>query len=411
MSPKKPKKRHKKFNPSNSSVVLTALAFGTLALIQNRFGIFSDIRGFYGMHFSDGQNLWPFASKQLIGSDVIRGPVEYPALTGLVMWLISFLIEPSQTAPFSYFRLTSFFQIILFGVSAFYVAKLSNNRYALLFAITPAVLYSLNRNWDIWAVLPMLLAVYFYERGKKQKSAILLGLSIATKFFPIVLLFPILIQSFKKRELREALRYTAIVAITWFLINLPFALINFKGWFYFYEFSFNRGLGSASIYELTSINGVDLLNSNVVYYALNIGLFVVFGIFLLRLERIPSLGESAFLAMFMFMLFNKQYSMQYIIWLTCLCVIAIFKQDSSKRRLLLAMFSLWQLFELLFQYAFFQNILTNIYANTGTPASPEISKELYAEIGLIRYVLAILFVFALMTSMYKNQNVKANSKK
>jgi hypothetical protein len=137
----------------------------------------------------------------------------------------------------------------------------------------------------------------------------------------------------------------------------------------------------------------------------------MFGIFLFRIKRIPSLGESAFLAMFMFMLFNKQYSMQYIIWLTCLCVIAIFRQDSSKRRLLLAMFSFWQLFELLFQYAFFQNILTNIYANTGTPASPEISKELYAGIGLIRYVLVILFVFALMTAIYKNQNVKAHAKK
>jgi hypothetical protein len=411
MSPKKPQKRIQKFNPSNSTVVLAAFAFGTLALIQNRFGIFSDIRGFYGMHFSDGQNLWPFASKQLLGSEVIRGPVEYPALTGLVMWLISFFIEPSQTAPFSYFRLTSFFQIILFGLAALYVAKLSNNRYALVFAITPAVLYSLNRNWDIWAILPMLLAVYFFERGKKEKSAILLGVSIATKFFPIVLLFPILIQDFKNRELRNAFRYTAIVTITWFFINLPFAIVNFEGWFYFYRFSFNRGLGSASIYELASITGGDFLNSNAIYYALNIGIFVFFGVFLFLSKRLPSLGESAFLAMFMFMLFNKQYSMQYIIWLTCLCVIAIFRQNQNKRTLLIVMFVFWQLFELLFQYAFFQSILTNIYANTATPASPEISRELYAGIGIIRYTLAISFVFMLMIFMYKKQGVKSAVKK
>ena len=72
--------------------VFIGITLGLAALIQNPYGQFSDIRGFFGMHFSDGQHQWPFSYHQLLGATSEMHPVEYPALTGLIMWLISFLV-------------------------------------------------------------------------------------------------------------------------------------------------------------------------------------------------------------------------------------------------------------------------------------------------------------------------------
>jgi hypothetical protein len=73
-------------------VIFLSVATSILALLQNKYGQFSDIRGFYGMHFADGQHQWPFSTHTLLGATESIHPVEYPALTGLIMWLISFFV-------------------------------------------------------------------------------------------------------------------------------------------------------------------------------------------------------------------------------------------------------------------------------------------------------------------------------
>ena len=157
MASKSKKQRLKK--ESATSLILLSVTVGILALLQNKFGQFSDIRGFYGMHFYDGQHLWPFSEKILVGETKIQHPVEYPALTGLIMWLLSFLVSPSDTAIFDYYRITASFQIALLASSAYLIYKLVGKKYAFYFILAPAVLYSLNRNWDIWAIAAMLLAI------------------------------------------------------------------------------------------------------------------------------------------------------------------------------------------------------------------------------------------------------------
>ena len=164
MASKSKKQRVKADNPT--LLIIAALVVGVLALLQNKFGQFSDIRGFYGMHFYDGQNLWPFSEKTLLGDTKVQHPVEYPALTGLIMWLLSFLVSPSDTAIYDYYRITAGIQIVLFAICAYLIYKLAGKKYAYYFALAPAVLYSLNRNWDIWAIVAMLFAILFFERKK-----------------------------------------------------------------------------------------------------------------------------------------------------------------------------------------------------------------------------------------------------
>lgn len=380
--------------------VVIAIVASFLALIQNKYGQFSDIRGFYGMHFADGQHHWPFSTHTLLGAAESIHPVEYPALTGLVMWLLSFFIEPAQYAWVDYFRLTATFHIALFAITAFFIKKLAGSKWAIIFALSPAVLYSLNRNWDIWAIVTMIWAIYLFEKGKTKQSAIWLAVSIATKFFPLVLLFPIAIYYFRKKELKNFFSYFAYTVGAWVLINLPFALINFRGWSYFYEFSFDRAIGSASVWEVAAKIGTRIPTSDAMFYALNLGIFALLGIYLLKSKLPVPLIESSFLTLFAFILFNKQYSMQYIIWLAALAVIAMSRLSQKKQITMIYAYVVWQIADLAFQYGFFQGILTSTYANTETPASPEITGMTFGVIGVFRYILAVGFAFLLAKFLY-----------
>ena len=399
MASKSKKQRAKKDNPT--LLIIAALAVGVLALLQNKFGQFSDIRGFYGMHFYDGQHLWPFSEKTLLGDTKVQHPVEYPALTGLIMWLISFLVSPSQTAVYDYYRITAGIQIVLFALCAYLIYKLVGKKYAYYFALAPAVLYSLNRNWDIWAIVAMLFAILLFERKKYILSALLLSVAIATKFFPIVLMLPIMIIFLRNRQISNFIKYGLTVLITWVLINLPFVLVDLEGWAYFYKFSAERALGSASFYELVNIFIPGIKFSSIHFYILNILVFLLVTAFLMKLKTVPTLAESSFFVMFAFILFNKQYSMQYVIWLTSLAVITLAYISKRNRDSLIYIFIIWQAFELAFQYSFFQKILTDAYKNSDTPMTITVSNNAYASIGVIRYLLAVLFTILLGRYLYK----------
>ena len=393
MASKSKKQRVKKENAT--SLILLSLLVGVLALLQNKFGQFSDIRGFYGMHFYDGQHLWPFSEKTLLGDTKVQHPVEYPALTGLIMWLLSFLVTPSQTAVFDYYRITAAFQIVLLAISAYLIFKLAGKKYGFYFILAPAVLYSLNRNWDIWAIAAMLLAIYLFEKKRFQLSAILLAVSIATKFFPIVLMLPIMIIFLRNKQIKLFIRYALTTAIAWTVINLPFVLINYEGWAYFYKFSAERGLGSASFFEITNIILPSITFSSIHFYILNTLALVAVTTYFVRLKSVPTLAATSFFVMFGFILFNKQYSMQYVIWLSALAVLTFSYLKREHKELLIYVYILWQTLELAFQYSFFQKILTSTYANTATPMTITVSNTAYGYIGVARYILAVIFALLL----------------
>ena len=388
-------KRQRAKKESAISLVLLSLTVGILALLQNRYGQFSDIRGFYGMHFYDGQNLWPFSEKILAGDTRVQHPVEYPALTGLVMWLLSFFVSPSETAVFDYYRITAAFQIVLLAISAYLIFKIAGKKYGFYFILAPAVLYSLNRNWDIWAIAAMLLAIDLFEKKRFQLSAILLAVSIATKFFPIVLMLPIMIIFLRNKQIKLFIRYAVTTAVAWAVINLPFVLINYEGWAYFYKFSAERGLGSASFFEITNIILPSITFSSIHFYILNILALVAVTTYFVKLKSVPTLAATSFFVMFGFILFNKQYSMQYVIWLSALAVLTFSYLKREHKEVLIYLYILWQSLELAFQYSFFQKILTSTYENTPTPMTITVSNTAYGYVGVARYIVAVVFALLL----------------
>lgn len=383
-------------------VILWSLVAALVGYLQNRYGQFSDIRGFYGFRFFDGNNQWPYDSYIPEGKADPLNPIEYPAVTGMILWLLTFITPENGNPIHNYFIINAVFNSALFAGMAFYIRKLSSDKSTYLFIFAPAVVMALNLNWDLWAMLPLVAAVYFFEKDKKHLSAFLLGFSIAVKFFPIVMLLPIAIIYARNRELVPFIKYGIITSTTWFIFNLPVMLASFEGWKYFYVFSFQRGLGEGSFFTIFSKLGLPITFNAISYYLLNIAVFSLVIMFSLKYKGRLNLAIIAYLTMFAFTLFGKQYSMQYVLWLTPFAVIAIFTLSKARRDIATLIFIAWQVTEWGFRYAYFQNMVTNVFIGRGTPIENPITDFQYGSMAAIRYTAIIVFTSYLALSLWRD---------
>jgi uncharacterized membrane protein len=375
-------------------VIIWALVAAFAGYLQNRYGQFSDIRGFYGMRFMDGQHHWPYdAYTKADGGTLL--PVEYPAITGVAIWLLTFITPATGIPLLNYFGINAVIHACFFAATGYYIKKLTNNSTAYLFVLAPACFMALNLNWDMWAVLPMVASIYYFEKDKRTVSAVLLGISIAAKFFPVILLLPIGIYFLKGKQFKSGFKYFGIVLASWLAFNLPVMLISFDGWKYFYTFSFNRGLGDGSIYSVLGKLGLDQINSNSLYFVLNVMLFGLLIFFLLKSKKNLPLAQTSFFTMFCFTYFGKQYSMQYVLWMAPLAVLTI--STLPKKYIMQAtyIYGAWQGIELLFRITYFQNWVTNLSALRGTPVGNPISDQLYGGIAVTRYIIVFAFCWYL----------------
>lgn len=318
-----------------------------------------------------GKGQWAFS-----GGDQA---VEYPALQGVVMWATA---RVSPDGPVSYFNFSAILIALLFIATAVLVYKIKPES-ALLYTLAPTGILSLFINWDLWAIVTTLLAIYWFDRKQELASAAILGVSIATKFFPIVLLLPIAIIYIRRQEVKNGIRYIATALGTFVAINIPFALTTPTGWWRFYDLNLHREADWGSIWYALSVFGLNLSHIN--YFAiltLLIGVAVV-AIFLLQTKETLSLAESSIFIFIVLMTVSKVYSPQYVLWLTPLVVLAL----RDKRDL--SWFWFWQIAEVIYHLAIWQHLALLTGAHFGLPV------KAYAAIALFRISAAIALAVAL----------------
>jgi len=318
--------------------------------------------------------------------------VEYPPIIGLGNWLISF-ITPSENAFRAFFDINALIIFILFLISAIIVRKISPT-YQYLFPLAPAVIASLFINWDMWAVVSTLLAIYFFDKKKYEVSGIALGLSIATKFFPIVLFLPIAIIFYRNSQLHIFYRYLFTTTIIWSAINIPLALTHFDGWWRFFRLNIERGADFGSIWYALSLLDINISKLDLIYPLLSIALFVGLATYLLKLPRNPNLAAIALFALVIFTTAGKVYSPQYILWLTPLAVIAL--QNSRQ----LITFWFWQATEITYHLAIWQYLALFSGAQFGLPAGG------YALATLLRVIGVCTFTYILMRDLAASSTEK-----
>jgi len=297
-------------------------------------------------------NTFPFSSA--------TNSIEYPPIIGLGNWLISF-ITPNTNSHRWFFDINILLITILFFGCALIVRKMQP-KLINLFIFAPAVIASLFINWDIWAVVTALLAIYYFDQKKFEPSAIWLGVSIATKFYPIVLLLPIVVIFYRNKKTRDLFRYLFTTLIIWAAFNLPIMLTYFDGWWRFYKLNLERSADFGSIWYGLDLLNIDSPSLNLIYPLLSIGLFAGFTFYLIKLKKTPKLAQVALFAVVIFTTVGKVYSPQFVLWLTPLAVIAL---TNSRQQIT---FWLWQASEIIYHLAIWQYLALFTGAQFGLPA-------------------------------------------
>ncbi|MFA1540210.1 glycosyltransferase family 87 protein [Actinomadura monticuli] len=337
------------------------------------------------------------------GSDIHY--VEYPVLSGGFMQLVAWLVQPfgADGRGMAFYNVTALLLAVLAVAAVLataYAAGRRSLRAGLMVALSPALLLTAYINWDLLAVALSALAVAAWSARRPALAGALLGLAIAAKFYPLLFLGPLVLLCVRAGQWRAMGRLLAGTAGAWLAVNLPVMVFAWDGWKEFYTFSQGRGIDWGSIFFVLQDHGLpgpatdtDLLN------LLGTGTFLVLaaGIAVLALAapRRPRLAQLLFLVLVAFMLPNKVWSPQYVLWLLPLAALA---------RPKLPAFVAWQIGEILYFFGIWWFLLSVSAQTPGQDLSGTVSAVLSLEapeggISQDVYSLALLARFVTVLAL------------
>jgi uncharacterized membrane protein len=343
---------------------------------------YSDLPSLFGERGMD-DNKWPYASD--------TNSVEYPVLTGLVMYATSFVAH----SPISYFNFNAFLLALLFIGLVFIVYRMKPE-FTYLLPVAPAMIASLYINWDLWAIATMMLAIYWFDRKQYLYSSIALAVSISTKFLPIFLLLPIIFILWRSNQIREMFKYVTTTFAIWLATNLPFALTTPTGWWRFYKLNMERQADWGSLWLAFNQLGLGLANLNYLAILLLLIGLTAFVIFLFEVKNTPTLASVAFIVLAIVMVASKVYSPQYVLWLTPVAVIALTNKKD------LHAFWMWQIAETMYHVAIWQHLALFTGAKFG------LQQGGYATITLIRIAATLYLAFVLIKRALAARNTQGS---
>lgn len=221
--------------------------------------------------------------------------------------------------------------------SAWFVAGTHRRRPwdALGFVAAPVLVLAGLVNWDLLAVAASCGALWAWARGRPALTGVMIGLGAAAKLYPLFLLGPLLVVALRGRDgngddqgtaraLRAFLRVAAAAGLTWVVVNVPVWIYGWDGWKAFWQFNAARGADLGSLWLVASMLGHPS-TPHTINVASWVGFSVVCLLVLLlglRAPVPPRAAQLAFLVLAGFLLVNKVYSPQYVLWLLPVAVLA-----------------------------------------------------------------------------------------
>ncbi len=295
------------------------------ASTQYTHACYSDIPHLYqGRGFADG--LVPYFDR--FAGDMQY--LEYPVLTGVFMQVASWLTPHSGTIQHQeqwYWMVNAGMLMACAAVIAVCVSRTHARRPwdGLLVALAPAFVLTATINWDLLAGALTAAAMLMWARGRSLAFGILLGLAAAAKLYPVFLLGPLFLLCWRAGKWRDLGKGVGGAAVAWLVVNLPVMLFAFDGWSKFYTFSQERGVDFGSFWLILAQNSSDPLTTdsvNTLATLLVLLCFLGIAILTLTAPRRPRFAQLAFLVVAAFIVTNKVYSPQYVLWLVPLAALA-----------------------------------------------------------------------------------------
>ncbi|HLZ38115.1 MAG TPA: glycosyltransferase 87 family protein, partial [Mycobacteriales bacterium] len=264
-------------------------------------------------------------------------PVEYPVVIGAVMAAGAGVARAIPDTG----RARRFFDVtwVLLTIAALVIGtttlRLAGPRPwdAAMVALAPGLVLGGFVNWDLIAVALTGLGMLAWARRRLVWSGVWLGLAVATKFYPVVFFAPLLVLCLRAGRLRAFAVTLAAAVGSWLVVNVPVWRAAPDGWAEFYRFSRERGADWGSAwYWLQEVRGrpldvglrpgavPDTLNTvaSAAFLVLLVGIVVL----ALTAPSRPRLPQVMFLTLAAFLLTNKVYSPQYVVWLLPLVALA-----------------------------------------------------------------------------------------
>jgi uncharacterized membrane protein len=336
---------------------------------DQRVAVWENQRAYYELCYSDtvplytaellSQGKFPYKSswlekdasgaprKQYDGSPAVRY-MEYPVLTGVYQY-VSMALAKTYTALTKLVSIpvvaevVMFFNIAAFGLALAWMAtvwataQLSGRRIwdAALVAGSPLLIFQIFTNFDALATACAAGAMLAWARRRPVAAGALIGVGVALKLYPVLLIVPMVILGLRTGRLREVGKTAGAAVATWFVVNLPIMVLFPRGWSEFFRLNTRRGDDMDSIYNVvksfTGWRGFDPQLgfwqppsvTNAVTAVLFAACLCGIGYVGLTARQRPRLAQLAFLVVAAFLLTNKVWSPQYSLWLVPLAVLAL----------------------------------------------------------------------------------------
>ena len=170
-------------------------------------------------------------------------PLEYPPLTGLVSWLVSWAPDLPTYFALAYALLAASALLTVWALQQVGGANVW------LFAASPALFFYTGHQWDMAAIGITALAVLALQRGREGWGIAALVIGTSLKLFPVVFIVAAVVERIRDRRYRSAAGMSLAFATGTLAINLPVALLNFEGWSFFFRWNRDR-LADSGIWVL-----------------------------------------------------------------------------------------------------------------------------------------------------------------
>jgi uncharacterized membrane protein len=333
-------------------------------------------------------------------------PVEYPVVTGYFMGALGLPVHsygvqnPNVNQGTLFYDVNALVLCALAVATAGVILALRRRRPwdAALFAVAPALFVTATVNWDFLAIGLAALGLYAWARRQPVLAGLLLGLGAAAKLWPLFIFGPLLILGLRAGKVRPVLIAFGTGAVTWVAVNAPVFLLWRDSWNRFFELNTERPVDWGTFWYvgryldgkldpiLPGNKGLFQWFSDNVDPALNWTTYALFGLcclgvayLIMSAPRRPRLAQVIFLVVAAFLIFNKVWSQQFVLWLLPLAVLARPRWGA---------FLAWQAAEVLYFVAFYGELL----GASGKQVFPEGVFVLAASLRLITVAVLCWFV-------------------
>jgi uncharacterized membrane protein len=197
---------------------------------------------------------------------------------------------------------------------------------AAAYALSPALLLTGMINWDLLAVVFVAGALWAWSRGRPALTGVMIGLGTATKLYPLFLLGALLVICWRNKRCRDLVMAGGAAVIAWVLANLP-AVVGGGApqWKVFWSFNSSRGADLGSLWLVVQQASGHAFSA----HTINVWSWLLFAVWCcvvlavgMLAPRTPRFAQLGFLIVAGFLIVNKVYSPQYVLWLLPLAVLA-----------------------------------------------------------------------------------------